>query len=150
MKTIILMLSFLSVSLFASAQKTPPSSVSNTFASKFKNAEKVKWDMEEADEWEAEFMMNGKESSASFDLSGKWLETETEIKENELPAAVKNTLDSQYAGYKIEESESIESPDFTGYEIALENKEKYVEVQVTPNGKLTVKTEMNENDEEED
>lgn len=141
MKKTILVLSFFVATLFACAQKTPPTVVSNAFAQKFKNAEKVKWDMEEAKEWEAEFMLSGKATSASFDLSGKWLESETEIKSSELPVVVKAAIDKQFAGAKIGETALIETPDFNGYEIALKVKGKNVEVHATKDGKLKVNKE---------
>jgi hypothetical protein len=141
MKTTILVLSFFVFSLVASAQKTPPAAVSKAFSQKFQKAEKVKWAMEEANEWEAEFMLSGKETSASFDPAGKWLETETEIEKSELPAAVKAAIDKQFAGAKMGEVSQLESPEFSGYEIALKMKGKNMEVQATKDGKLTVKEE---------
>ena len=149
MKTTILVLSLFMVSLFVSAQKAPPTAVISAFSQKFKNAEKVKWDKEEANEWEAEFMLSGKETSASFDLSGKWLETETEIEKGELPGAVKAAIEKQFAGAKIGECSNIDSPAFTGYEIALVNKGKKVEVQVTKDGKLKVNDESKEKKEKD-
>ncbi|MBK5202907.1 MAG: PepSY-like domain-containing protein, partial [Prolixibacteraceae bacterium] len=95
---------------------------------------KVKWDMEEASEWEAEFKLSGKETSASFDLSGKWLETETEIEENEIPATVKTSIEKEYKGAKMGEASWIETPDFKGYEIALKQNGKSFEVHATKEG----------------
>jgi hypothetical protein len=37
--------------------------------------------------------------SASFDNSGKWIESETVITENELPASVTSTLNKDFQGY---------------------------------------------------
>ena len=74
MKHSVIIVVVLAVSLFACAQ-TPPKSVTDSFNSKFAEATKVKWDQEEANEWEAEFKMNGSEISASFDNAGTWLET---------------------------------------------------------------------------
>ncbi len=149
MKTQILILGFLGLGLLAGAQ-TPPRQVSDAFNLKFKNAEKISWNQEEANEWEAEFIQNGKETSASFDLSGNWLETETEISEKDLPIPVKSAIDKKYSGYKIEETEMIESPAFSGYEIVLEKGEKNVEVQVTRYGELTVKKEFTEEEGEKE
>ncbi len=136
MKAIHLFAFIFILSIVACNAKTPPTTVTSAFAQKFKRAEKVKWDMEEANEWEAEFMLSGKEMSASFDLSGKWLETETEIELNELPAVVKKAIDKQYSGSKIGETSLIDSPDFNGYEIALKQKGKSFEVQATSDGTL--------------
>jgi hypothetical protein len=130
--------------LVVSAQKMPPAAVSKAFAEKFKSAEKVKWDMEDAKEWEAEFRMNGKEASASYDLAGKWLETEMEIGKADLPAAVKAALDKQFPDAKIGECSTIDAPDFKGYEIAVKFKGKEYEVKATKDGKLTVKEESDE------
>ena len=146
MKTTILVLCLFVVSLVVNAQKTPPAAVSKAFAEKFKNAEKVKWDMEEANEWESEFKLNGKETSASFDQTGKWLETEMEISKADLPAEVKASLDKQFPDAKIKECESNESPDFSGYEMSLVSKGKSYEVKVTKDGKLTAKEEKEKKD----
>lgn len=141
MKTTILVLSVFVFSLVASAQKTPPAAVSKTFNQKFQKAEKVKWDMEETKEWEAEFMLSGKSTSASFDLAGKWLETETEIEKSELPTVIKSAIEKQYSGAKMGETALIETPDFNGYEIGLKVKGKSVEIHATKDGKLKVNKE---------
>ena len=136
----------LAISLFACAQN-PPKSVADNFNTKFQNASKVKWDQEEENEWEAEFKMNGDEMSASFDNAGKWLETEKELKKNELPAAVLNAFNTQYAGYKLGEAAEIEKPDFKGYELGIEKGEETLEILVTADGKITnAKKEADEED----
>lgn len=144
MKTTILLINLFLFSLVASAHKTPSTIVSKAFAQKFKNAEKVKWDMEEAKEWEAEFILSGKETSASFNLSGKWLETEVEIEKEELPEAVKTSIEKQFAGAKIGEASQIETPDFTGYEFELKHQGKEFEVLSTIDGQLKIKKEDEE------
>ncbi len=90
-------------------KKEAPQSVKSAFEQQFKNVSGVKWDQEKTGEWEAEFKMNGKEYSANFDEQGKWLETEYEINENQIPAAVKNTINTSFAGYKMKESEISET-----------------------------------------
>lgn len=125
----------LAVSMFACAQ-TPPKSVNDNFNSKFSGATKVKWDQEEANEWEAEFKMNGSDMSASFNNSGTWLETEKEIKEKELPALVASVLKEKYSDYKVEEVAEIQKPGFSGYEIGLEKGEEMLEIQVNPDGTI--------------
>lgn len=137
MKTTFLLLAFLGMTLCVHAQKTVlPNAVVNAFGQKFANAEKVRWNQEEANEWEAEFYLNGVETSASFTPAGKWLETETEIGKRSLPAAVKNTLTHQFAGYKTGEVAIIDSPTFSGYEIELKKGEQAVEVQINKEGTL--------------
>jgi hypothetical protein len=58
------------ISICAIAQKKAPKEVVKTFTEKFANASSIKWNRESADEWEAEFKLNGKEMSAAFDNAG--------------------------------------------------------------------------------
>lgn len=146
MKTIVLLLSFFVLSLVAFAAKTPPTAVLNAFNQKFQKAEKVKWAMEEAKEWEAEFTLNGKETSASFDPSGKWLETETKINKAVLPTEIKAAINKQFPEAKIGECSNITTSEFTGYEIELNNKGKKLEIQITNNGKMKINDESKEKD----
>jgi len=136
MKKSIFMVAVLAISLVACAQN-PPKNVAYNFNMKFQNATKVKWDQEEENEWEAEFKMNGDAMSASFDNAGKWLETEKELKKNQLPAAVLNAFNTHYAGYKLGETAEIEKPDFKGYELGIEKGEETLEILITADGTIT-------------
>jgi len=149
-KTIVVLFSGL-LALGACAQKSnPPKEVTSAFSTKFGTVKDLKWDQEDANEWEAEFKMNGTEMSASFDQSGTWLETETEIKKRDLPENILNAVNTQFEGWKIEEVEKIEMPDFSGYELAIEQGENEKEILVSEDGKITVKKEESEDMEDED
>ncbi len=147
MKQSIIILAVLAMSLFACAQ-TPPKSVTDNFNSKYPGVTKVKWDHEEANEWEAEFKMNSNTMSASFDNTGKWLETEKEVKKNELPVTILNACNTNYSGYKINEASEIEKPDFKGYELGIEKGKEELEILVTGDGKIVAKKESDEEDED--
>lgn len=135
-------LSFLAILLFAivfsscGQKKEVPQNVKSAFEKKFTNASSVKWDQEKTGEWEAEFKMNGKEYSANFDEQGKWLETEYEIKETQIPAAVKNTISKDFAGYKLKESEISETAKGKAYEFELVKDKEKVEVAIAEDGKI--------------
>ena len=96
-----------------------PDGVKTAFSQEFPDATQLEWVMENNNELEAEFMLNGTEYSATYDASGNWMETEYEITESEIPAAVKATLDNEFTGYKIEESELSETAKGKVYEFAL-------------------------------
>jgi ribosomal protein S17E len=85
-------------------------------------------------------MMNGKEMTSSFDLNGKWLETETEISSKDLPAAVTATLAREFAAYKTGEMSIIENPEMKGFEIALKKDKSAVEVVIDASGKVLKNT----------
>lgn len=90
--------------------------------------------------------MNGVEYSANFLTDGTWEETEHEIKKNHIPENVKNTLDTAFKGYEIEEAEISETTEGSVYEFELEKGEEAWEVTIDLNGKL-VKKEVLEDEE---
>lgn len=131
-----------------SADKVP-SAVTSAFKSKFPAATKTSWEMEK-DDYEANFNMNGEEMSANFDKTGKWLETETEIKVSALPAAVSATLKKDFAGYKINEASKVESVENGScYEAEVEKGEETLDVLLTQDGKVLSKTKEEEKEEKD-
>jgi sulfur carrier protein ThiS len=128
----------------------PPEKAVIAFNLKFPRAKKVSWDKENATEWEAEFKMDGKEYSANFKANGTWMETEYKIKKSEIPVAVKQTLNTQFAGYDIEKAEVSEKSDGTVYEIHLEKGDTETEVAILLDGKVVKKESKNETAEEGD
>jgi len=111
-----------------------PAPVKQAFAKKFPAATDVKYEMEKKD-YEINFKYKGVEMSANFDASGKWLETETEIKESDLPKKVSVSVTKNFAGFKISEVAKVEKPD-KGliYEMDLKIDKGWYEVQFSPNG----------------
>lgn len=125
-----------------------PASVLKTFQEKFPEAKAVKWSEESDEEMEAEFKAQGNKYSASFKKDGSWLETEEEVKKQDLPAAVTSTLASQFADYEIEECEKITTPEAEGnFEVLLEKREETIEVVLDKSGKV-IKKEIEEEEED--
>jgi len=135
---------------FAQKAAQVPEQVKNSFSQNFPKASNVKWSKENENEWEAEFKQEGKEFSANFKSDGTWLETEQEIAKSDIPNAVKNTLDSQFTGYKIEEAEISKSAEGSVYEFELEKGESNMEVAISAEGKVVKKEMKNDEDDEED
>jgi hypothetical protein len=100
-----------------------------------------------ANEWEAEFKMDGKNMSACFDSLAAWTCTEIGISEKELPVAVMNTLNTEFKGYKKETVEIYESTEIKGFELVLNKGEVSLEVIFDNAGKVFKKTEVNEENE---
>jgi len=146
----ILMLSLVMILSQACAQKAEvPNQVKDAFSKKFPTAKKVKWEKEHETEWEAEFKMDGMEYSANFSTDGTWMETEYEIEKSDIPAAVKQTLDQEFAGYEIEEAEISETKDGKVYEFELEKGKNEFEVRILLDGRVLKKEIQNEEDEED-
>jgi hypothetical protein len=151
MKNLItLVLAFVLISFSAFSQKTPPEIVKKEFAKKYTTAQTVKWGSEEKNEWEAEFTMDGKKMSASFDNSGRWMESETSITEKELPAAVVNVLNKDYQGYKKSDISIFEDSKTKGFELTLKKGETSSELLIDNSGKVIKKTDLKEEDEKEE
>ena len=132
-----------------------PEKVKTAFSEKFPDAKKIVWEQEDENEWEAEFKMNGKEYSASYNADGSWIETEYEIKTNEIPEAAKNTLDTEFTGFEIEEGEFIENPEGNFYEFEIEKEEKGKEeiemsVVIDATGKIVKKETLKDDDDDDD
>src|SRR5262249_29870366 len=129
------------------AQKIPasqvPAAVMSAYQAKFPNAGKTSWELENENEYEASFKLNGVAVSANFDNTGKWLETETEIKVSALPVSVQSSLKKDFAEYKINEASKIESAkNETSYEVEVEKGEETFDVLFSPDGKMISKSKV--------
>ena len=110
MKNIFIVLLAGIMGISASCQLKVTEAAKKAFATMFPNATNLKWDKESADEYEANFKLNGVAVSANFKHDGTWVETETTIKTTELPDAVTNAINSKYPGASYTHAERIEKP----------------------------------------
>ncbi len=153
-KIIVLLSACLLISLMGYTQKiTPdkvPAKVKQAFAKKFPAVTDVKYEMDKKD-YEINFKDKGIEMSANFDATGKWLETETEIKETDLPKAVSASIAKNFTGFKISEVAKTENRD-KGiiYEMDLKKDKEGYEVQFSIKGDILKKTPLKKEKEEEE
>ena len=148
-KTLLALLTVAIVSNSVSAQKIAaekvPVAVTTAFKTKFPTVLKTSWEMENKTEFEANFHINGVETSANFDNTGKWLETETELKIAALPNAIQSTIKKDYAGFKINEASKIENiKNGKCFEAEIEKGEETFDVLFTADGKVLSKTKLEE------
>ncbi|GAB4343069.1 MAG: hypothetical protein OHK0038_23090 [Flammeovirgaceae bacterium] len=112
---------------FANAQKVSdrevPIVVKNTLQKSYPNAKEIKWKKEKAN-YEAEFEVNETDYSVLIDVSGNIIETEVEIKIDELPANAKAYISKNYADQKIKETAKItDSKGIVTYEAEIKGKD---------------------------
>ena len=143
--TLLVCMVFVAFSFAQKPKDETPVAAKTAFAAKYPTAQKVKWSVEKPGEFEVEFTLNKVATSALYDATGKLLETEGEIKEAELPQAVKATIVKDFAGYKLDEIEkSTDAKDVTSYEMeAFKGKAKF-EISFDANGKLLSKEPLKE------
>ena len=137
-KSILLSVSFAFIWIVSFAQQQAPEKVKSAFEQKFANASQVKWEKEKSGEYEASFSQNGKKMSANFSVEGLWMESESEIKWNELPELVKASFIKTYGENqtikgvaKIEKTNAV-----VLYEIEYKSGSKTKEVVFDSEGKL--------------
>lgn len=119
-------------------EKDVPAAVKNAFTKAFPNVKNAKWSKEDANEFEAEFRAGKEEKSAVFDSNGTWINTETEIETNELPASVQSSIKKQYPGYKIREAEILETPNgVKSYEVEIKKGGMKHEIVLSADGAIT-------------
>jgi hypothetical protein len=85
-----------------------PKLVKEAFAKKFPSVTSIKWEKENAKEYEASFKLDKMNYSANFSIDGTWLETESEIKTAELPVEIIATIKQKYSNWKIVSASKIE------------------------------------------
>ncbi len=153
-KIIVLLSACLLISLMGYTQNITtdkvPAPVKEAFAKKFSTATDVKYEMEKKD-YEITFKDKGVEMSVNFDATGKWLETETEIKEIDLPKEVSASVAKNFTGFKISEVAKTETPDKgLVYEMDFKKDKEGYEVQFSPKGDILKKTPLKKEKGEKD
>jgi len=119
--------------------KNLPVTVKTAFEQKFPGTQKVKWGKETTNEWEAEFIFNGKAYSANYTSDGTWMETEYSVSGSEIPAVVKKTLENEFPGYKLLGSDISETPKGKVYEFDIKTGNIKKEVALNTDGTLVKK-----------
>jgi len=120
-----------------------PSAISQSYKSKFAIgtiAEKDSWEID-YDHYKVDFFINKIEYSASFDKDGNWLNTEIPTATANLPAEIKNTLKTDYRGFKVEDGIRIVSDKETIYKISVIKAEFTYSLTFTEKGEVLKKIE---------
>lgn len=140
MKSIILFITAVSVSLVSCGQDIPaskvPSVVQNTLQSKFANAVDIEWEKKN-NFYEAEFDIDKIDYKAHIDASGKLMICKMDMKVNELPAVVATAISNEHKGYEIDDADKLEKNGTTYYQVELDAKgKKDKQLVYTADGKL--------------
>lgn len=136
MKKVFLVVSAITLTVAAKAVHVPDA-IEKAFEQKFPSAKKVKWDKEPDGSYEASFLMQGKEMSATYDASASLLDTETEITVAELPQKVSAAFNSMHPNKKITEAAIIEKANGTIiYEVEAKVNKRSTDFLLTGDGVL--------------
>jgi hypothetical protein len=143
-KLFVLMSAFLLISLMGFTQKiTPdkvPAPVKKAFATKFPAATDTKFELIN-NCYKVIFNDKGVATSANYSQVGKWLKTETEISESDLPTEVTASVAKDFADFKISAVTKVESPDKPlFYTMDLRKDKEGYNAQFSPKGDVLKKT----------
>lgn len=115
----------------------------NVINERYPNAKIMEVDVEnDRNDWdygytEVDIIHNGISKDVLFDQSGNWYSTSWEVRKNELPDTVNNTIDNQYGEYLFDDAKYIEKADDTVYyRIELERGENELIVNIDINGNV--------------
>lgn len=106
-----------------------PTIVSNSFKQKFPSAINAEWEKEGKGEFEVTFEKEGKKCTSNFNSSGKWLETESPIRFDELPLKIQNSFSKVHKKEDVRDIFLIETSNGTRkFEIEYKKGSKIQEI----------------------
>ncbi|WP_041250051.1 PepSY-like domain-containing protein [Christiangramia forsetii] len=107
-----------------------PEAVAMAFQKKYPGENDPDWEQDEHGYWESHFKQDGEKYRADFNTDGSWVETENDIKTENLPEAIKKVIKEKYSDYEITEVEHVISAkkgEFYDVEFKQKGKNKDVE-----------------------
>lgn len=108
-----------------------PEAVQKTFETKYPGENDPDWHIDAHGYYESRFRIKGIRHRADFYSTGAWIETEVSIEKDELPKAVRKTIDDNFSHEKITEIERVQSASkglFFDVEFKRKGKNKDVEI----------------------
>jgi hypothetical protein len=115
----------------------PPAAKAH-FGRMYPMATHVSWDKEADGTYEASFKLNGRQGSATYDAKGAYIESEQELKVNEVPAPVIAQAKKEHPKARFTEYEKItRANNTTVYEIEVREGGKTKDLLYTEEGLVT-------------
>jgi hypothetical protein len=115
-----------------------PAPVKKAFLAKYAGISPVEWKIASDKNYEAEFTIQGVETTVKYDPAGTWLETEPQIPMSEVPKPVLDALALKFKSYKIVETQALDmaSDPQKIYEIHLNNGKDILKVLLYADGTI--------------
>ncbi len=114
-----------------------PESVQQAFEAKYPNENTPDWETDANGNFEAQFKKDGEKYRADFSPEGHWIETESSIKKDKLPKAIKEVIKAKYDDEDITEVEFVKSATKgTFYDVEFKKKGKNMDVEFRANGEI--------------
>lgn len=143
MKRYLVLLSFLTIGVVSCQENKKkdieedkvPEAVQMTFQKKYPGENDPDWKQDEHGYWESHFKIDGEKYRADFNADGSWVETENDIKTENLPQAIKKVIDEKYSDREITEVERVDSAEKgIFYDVEFKQKGKNMDVEFRKDG----------------
>lgn len=110
---------------FAQTNATPPHRVQAKFNAKYPEiADKARWQQNEQG-YQATFQQKNREVVSDFGPDGKWLQSRTQVREEDLPPPTRMYINDTYPkGYEFVNGYRIENTKGSRYEINLRSEQQ--------------------------
>lgn len=102
-----------------SGNVTVSATLQAAFSAKYPGVTVTEWEMERG-LYKAEFWRDGMEAEAWFQADGTWVKTETDYNPALLPQPVTDYVAANYAGYRIDDADWVETPTYNYFDLDLE------------------------------
>jgi len=116
-----------------------PLKVKGAVAKEFPGIEKVKWQKERANAWEAKFNIKGVPFSTHFLEDGTWVGTEHEVGFGDIDSSIKGTLRSDFPEYEVEKAEISETTEGSFYVFEIKNGKDEIKLLMDSTGNIIKK-----------
>jgi hypothetical protein len=115
-----------------------PVAIRHAFQAKFPAVRSAAWKIKSDGNYEAEFTLKRREIAVKFDVTGKWIETESAIPRRQLPTAVSSAIAQKFEGYKLIETQTVQRWNESRliYEVHLETAGEIVKLQMYDDGTI--------------
>ena len=115
---------------------TAPGSIAELIEQKYPGARIVDIERENG-MIEVEIIDGNRKKDVYFNIANEWVKTEWEVRVSELPAAVTTAIaNSQYASYRIDDADYVQTPAVEYYLIELEKGNSEVKLRITETGTI--------------
>ena len=141
-KISILLALFLSAGILSCQEKSKkndksevPEAVRTAFQKKYPGEDDPDWKQDDHGYWESHFKIDGEKYRADYNADGSWVETENDIKTDNLPAKIKKVIEARYSEYEITEVEHVTSAKYGEfYDVEFKQKGKNKDVMFRKDG----------------
>lgn len=118
----------------ANGAQEPPNRVKVNFNARYPdNAGNAKW-KQNGEGYTASFRQNGQQTESEFNQDGRWVKSNTQIQESNLPADAKKYLKENHPQYQYTKGVKYDNEKGSRYEVDVRSQNKNIRLQFDKNG----------------